>query len=68
MKFQVSGMSCGGCVKSVKKIAAKTLELDAEDVQVSLEPGSLEVSEVLSEDQTVKLRESLSRAGFELSE
>ncbi len=67
MKFQVSGMSCGGCVKSVKKITAKTLDMDAEEVQVSLEAESLEVSNELSEAQINTLKESLSRAGFQLN-
>jgi len=37
--LSVEGMSCGGCVRSVRKIIAKSLDLDVEGVEVDLESG-----------------------------
>ncbi|MEM1350066.1 MAG: heavy metal-associated domain-containing protein [Myxococcota bacterium] len=37
--LHVRGMSCDGCVRSVRKIIAKSLELDVDGVRVDLESG-----------------------------
>lgn len=37
ISLNVQGMSCQGCVRSVTAIISKTLELDREQVEVSLE-------------------------------
>ncbi len=39
VELDVTGMSCQGCVRSVKAILGKSLGLDREQVEVDLESG-----------------------------
>jgi copper chaperone CopZ len=64
MELKVSGMSCGGCVKSVARIIAKHANLQPEDVQVDLESGKA-LFDVSSSQDTTELLEKLRVAGFE---
>ncbi len=40
LKILVSGMSCGGCVNSVQTIISKKLDIDKDDIEVSLDNGT----------------------------
>lgn len=62
-RLNVTGMSCGGCVKSVAKIITRTTSAEPDDVKVELEPQSAEFPDVDSETLTALL-EKLEAAGF----
>ena len=40
LKILVSGMSCNGCVNSVRTILSKNLGLDKDDIEISLSNGT----------------------------
>lgn len=64
MELKVSGMSCGGCVKSVARIISKHANLQPEDVKVELESGRASFV-ATSAENTAELLEKLRAAGFE---
>ena len=58
--YELSGMSCGGCVKSVQNALLKLP--DVEDAKVQLHPQSVEIT--MSEDISVEaLQAQLNKAG-----
>ena len=40
IKLYVSGMSCDGCVNSVRTILSKNLGIDKDDIDVNLDNGT----------------------------
>ena len=66
MRFQIEGMSCGGCVKSVQRILVKQTGLTEAQVHVSLEDSSATVDAELTETTVETAAKALQKAGFEL--
>ena len=64
MELQVEGMSCGGCVSSVKRILARQLGLEPDDVEVDLDGRRARIPD---DSDAAKLDEAftkLEKAGF----
>jgi copper chaperone len=62
MKFKVSGMTCGGCIKAVTR-AIQSEDAQA-NVQVDLDSQTIELDTQLTVDEARKLIEG---AGFPVS-
>lgn len=60
LELKVSGMTCGGCVKSVTR-AVKALDADA-DVKVDLASGRVSIDGEVSEQDVIR---ALDDAGYE---
>lgn len=60
--LKVTGMSCGGCVGSVRRIIARQTGLDDEAIEVDLETGRARFPEPKTDLEA--LLEKLERAGF----
>jgi copper chaperone CopZ len=62
-QLDVTGMSCGGCVKSVTKIIARATESESETVKVDLESARAEFPD--TDDATLNaVLQKLDAAGF----
>ena len=62
--LQVSGMTCGGCVKSVRDVL---LELDGVmSVEVDLHAGKVTVERGAGQPSTEEMVESIEDAGFDV--
>jgi len=64
MELKVEGMSCGGCVSSVKRILTKQLEVPEDEVEVELAEGRAVVPDSVSDDKLAVALERLTAAGF----
>ncbi|MBK6535756.1 MAG: heavy-metal-associated domain-containing protein [Deltaproteobacteria bacterium] len=60
----IDGMSCGGCVVSVKRVLERVPGVS--DLQVEVGEARLTVDDALVTEAT--LRQSVERAGFEVEE
>lgn len=66
--FKVKGMTCGGCVNSVKKAVKSVAAVD--DVKVTLETGDVEV--LYNQENTTSLKvhdavqKAIENAGYEV--
>ncbi len=64
-KLYVSGMSCNGCVNSVRTILSKNLGVDKDEIDVSLDNGTA----VISTDEPLDAKsEQLAEALYALKE
>lgn len=63
-QMQVNGMNCGGCVKSVTRILAKQLEVDEEQIDVSLDDKRALVPDGLDASVYEEAAKKLSEQGF----
>ena len=62
--IKIKGMTCGGCVASVKRVLQR---LDGvEKVAVSLDPGEATVEYVPSRVNAARLRSAIEGAGYEV--
>ena len=61
--LHVEGMTCGGCVRSVRTMISKTLSLDAEAVEVDLE-GKHAAFDVADDTDLAPLLAKLEKRGF----
>ncbi len=64
MKLKVEGMSCGGCVGSVKKILVRQLEVAEDSVDVSLDEGAANVPDDVDPARLDAALQKLDNAGF----
>jgi copper chaperone CopZ len=64
MKLKVEGMSCGGCVSSVRRILTKSLALDEESVTVDLEAGQATLPDDVDPGALEDAMGKLQNAGF----
>lgn len=64
-RLHVEGMSCGGCVRSVTAILARTLGMEREDVEVDLDAESATIHGLPDPDKLTEAIERLSTKGFE---
>lgn len=64
MELKVEGMTCGGCVGSVRRILTKQLELPEDRVEVQLEGGRATVPDDVPGDKLEAALQKLSGAGF----
>lgn len=62
VKYEVSGMTCGGCVKAVTAALSRA-GFDVSVKDVSLPEGTVEVDAGASED---KVRQAIEDAGYEV--
>ena len=63
--IKVKGMTCMGCVNSVKKVLEKIPGVDSSDV--SLEQGKVTVQYDASQANPNQFKEAIKDAGFEVS-
>lgn len=64
MKLNVEGMSCGGCVNSVRRILVKNLEVDDSSIDVDLDGGTATIPDDVDDAQVAAALEKLTKAGF----
>lgn len=64
MELKVEGMTCGGCVGSVRRILARQLDLEQDDVTVDLEGGKAIVPDDTNREKLSAAYEKLANAGF----
>ena len=64
MDIEVSGMSCGGCVSSVRRILTRELGEDENAIEVSLDDGRATVPEGIDRDRLEAAVQRLADAGF----
>ena len=64
MEFKVEGMSCQGCVASVRRIVAAHLGTQAEQVEVELESGRVRAEGAVEPEVVDRLVQALAQAGF----
>lgn len=68
VKLYVSGMSCQGCVRSVRAILSRNLSVDESDVAVDLEGGTaivkMPAGAGADEDKLAETLFELKREGF----
>lgn len=62
--MNVKGMSCGGCVASVKRVLQAVPGVD--DVDVTLSPGAATVTYDPQRTDAVKLRGAVEGAGYDV--
>jgi len=63
--IKIEGMTCGGCVNSVKNVLQKIPGVSS--VDVSLEQGSAKVQYDAAKTDTSQFREAIENAGFEVA-
>lgn len=64
MDLKVEGMSCGGCVNSVRRILAKNLNVAEESVDVDLDDGRATIPDDLDGAAVDTALGKLEKAGF----
>ena len=64
MELKVEGMSCGGCVNSVKRILTKNLEVDESSIAVDLDAKSATIPDDTDTARLETALEKLKMAGF----
>lgn len=64
MELKVDGMSCGGCVNSVKRILTKELEISEDQVDVQLTEGKASVPDSVPQEKLSEALQRLAAAGF----
>lgn len=64
MELKVEGMTCGGCVGSVRRILTKQLEVGEDQVVVELEGGRATVPDDVPRERLDVALQKLGGAGF----
>ena len=68
MEFHVKGMSCQGCVGSVKRIVAQATGHTAEAIEIDLASGRVQLPGTLEPSSQEQVKAALSKQGFEVGD